>query len=162
MKRPPVSPEELLSARERRGADLAHLKTIHGVLMTLQANTPGIQKRHPSAYYLIARYEPLVEGFSMRRVAAIDDAVGPARIYAANQEAVELKQKTMRLENTPLGRLIDIDVHDVASDRPLSRGSSRKCLICDQPAAVCRRETATRLTNFSKPSIKPSASKIWS
>jgi holo-ACP synthase / triphosphoribosyl-dephospho-CoA synthase len=140
LKRPPVSQEALLSARESRGLELARYKQEHGVLMTLQANTPGWQKRHPSAYYLLARYEPLVEGFAMRQIASMDDDMGPACIYQSNQTAAELKQKTMRLENTPLGRLIDIDVHDSNSDRPLSRGSSRMCLICDQPAAVCRRE----------------------
>jgi holo-ACP synthase / triphosphoribosyl-dephospho-CoA synthase len=140
LKRPPVSQEALLIAREKRGVLLARYKIEHGVLMTLQANTPGGQKRHPSAYYLIARYEPLVAGFAFSQIASIDDDMGPARYYTANQSAADLKEKTMRLENTPLGRLIDIDVHDPKSDRPLSRGSSRMCMICDQPAAVCRRE----------------------
>lgn len=55
--------------------------------------------------------------------------------------AEEVKRRCIRLEDTPIGRLYDMDVLTAQGEK-LSRQNSRTCLVCGRPAAACARSRA--------------------
>lgn len=68
---------------------------------------------------------------------------GPEAIIAVSLDAGVIKKQTIKLEDsTPMGRLFDMDVIDV-NGTSLSRRDlgmpGRKCLICENEAALCAR-----------------------
>jgi len=94
---------------------------------------------------------------------------GPESYFSVSLDPLELKRLAIEWESThPLGDLADLDVMD-ASSKPITRAdlgfSPRKCLICENEAAVCsagqRHETAiveARVNEILLASKKNSAS----
>jgi holo-ACP synthase CitX len=134
-----ISDSRLL-AKEARANEIRALYAAYPTILTVGALSPGQTKHTPSARYLVGRYGVLVSSFGAFLGSFQEDILGPNYVFGVRGDAVSVKQRAMRLEDTPLGRLIDIDVYDAASDRPISRSTLRKCLLCDRPAAVCRKE----------------------
>lgn len=62
---------------------------------------------------------------------------GCQAMYAVSMDAAELKKICTGIEErTPLGRLFDMDVLDVAGSK-LERSNPRSCLVCGTPGRVC-------------------------
>ena len=152
---------QVLEERELR-SDLIQttIKEMGGPLIELSLNTPGPRKN--SLAYEIAflhmvhdvQQELIREGMSPLIIHYANAQVAPFALLVINDPKIHLdpeygddishriKESMMRLEDgQPLGRLYDIDVF-TSDGSKLSRGwdRQRRCLICDQPANVCRRE----------------------
>jgi len=146
-----VSLAELLAAREARQARqnewLAQHKT---PLISFTPIAPGAVKNNALtraafargaaaiAAELCAHNWPLIEKQEWLL------PTGAEAFFAVNAPAAALKQAMTALEDdTPIGRLWDIDVLDT-SGKILSRAdfglSPRRCLICERPAAECGRK----------------------
>lgn len=136
----PIDAQTWLDAKERRANDLRERHSDHPTILTVEALTPGTGKHTPTSHYLVGRYGMLVKRFAEPLPDFADDTLGPHRVFAYAGDAQKAKERAVRLEDSPLGRLIDIDVHRAGTSAPLSRDTLRKCLLCDRPAAVCRKE----------------------
>lgn len=67
------------------------------------------------------------------------EATGDELLLAAEGNASVIKELATAIEEThPFGRLFDMDVID-KNGRKLSRGSYRKCILCDCQAQECAR-----------------------
>lgn len=83
------------------------------------------------------------QGWQIQEQAALVSASGPEGMLSIAAPARDLKLATIELEHShPLGRLWDIDVltpeGDILSRRDYSL-PPRRCLLCEQSAAVCAR-----------------------
>jgi holo-ACP synthase CitX len=136
----PLKEDPRLEAKERRSKEIQALYDSYPTIVTVEALQPGTDKHTPAARYLVGRYGVLVSSFSTWIGSLHEAELGPNYVFGIQGEATPAKERAMRLEATPLGRLIDIDVYDKAIAGPLTRGTLRKCLLCDRPAAVCRKE----------------------
>ena len=131
--------DQILQARQNRCDYVAHLAKTQNVL-TVKANIPGDNKRIPEAYALVRLFGSLVADLTIGKPTFLDGADGPCLVYEAADNA---KISAVELEEShPLGRFIDIDVYEKGSSRSLTRGSMRKCYVCDKPAFVCGRTHA--------------------
>lgn len=146
-----------LQAKEARADEIRALYPSYPTILTVEALSPGLAKHTPTARYLVGRYGVLVSRFAQCIGSLREAELGPNFVYGVHKDALHVKDLAMRLEDTPLGRLIDIDVYDASIDRPISRPTLRKCLLCDRPAAVCRKEgthTADELTEAIASTIR--------
>lgn len=140
-----VTLEEMLAAREARFArQLALGQQMQLPMVSFSMNIPGPVKDTP----LIRR------GFALG-CARLDQSLGedirfrriyPAHtgweaLYAVAMDPLELKRITTAIEDeTPLGRLFDMDVLDSRLsklDRELVNGRSRNCIVCGAPGKGC-------------------------
>lgn len=83
------------------------------------------------------------QGWQIQEQAALVSASGPEGMLSIAAPARDLKLATIELEHShPLGRLWDIDVltpeGEILSRRDYSL-PPRRCLLCEQSAAVCAR-----------------------
>ncbi|MBW6100806.1 citrate lyase holo-[acyl-carrier protein] synthase [Escherichia coli] len=92
------------------------------------------------------------QGWQIQEQAALVSASGPEGMLSIAAPARDLKLATIELEHShPLGRLWDIDVltpeGDILSRRDYSL-PPRRCLLCEQSAAVCARGKTHQLTDL--------------
>lgn len=92
------------------------------------------------------------QGWQIQEQAALVSASGPEGMLSIAAPARDLKLATIELEHShPLGRLWDIDVltpeGEILSRRDYSL-PPRRCLLCEQSAAVCARGKTHQLTDL--------------
>ncbi|MFA5007491.1 MAG: triphosphoribosyl-dephospho-CoA synthase [Candidatus Izemoplasmatales bacterium] len=135
-----ASVDDILKAREARRDTILEMLRRGGTVVSVRANVPGVRKTTKISRYVVGRFAARF-AFDADETRWIDDADGTtflARYGALGAEP--LKAIAVGLEEkTPLGRLSDIDVYPQGGIA-LTRGALRKCLLCDEPAAVCARE----------------------
>ena len=150
-----VSVEDMAQARESRAALQEKLLSNNHTVVCLTMNIPGPQKVSP----LIE--EAFFEGIRLVSDALPKDQTGkPATpvhltlkktgleaFFALNADARQIKRTLVSIEDeTPLGRLFDIDVLSAFDGVKLSRETlglpARKCLLCGKPAFLCARSRA--------------------
>ena len=139
--------QEILDAREQRAQhQQALLKKYQKALISFTMNIPGPEKRNRDisiGFFVGTRL--LVDGLSghiLHKEHKVTNA-GWEGYYITDLPADRLKQIAMDIEDTePIGRLFDIDVI-TAEGSKLSRENfghpRRKCLLCENDAAVCAR-----------------------
>ena len=137
--------QEILESRERRAQTiLRSLHTRRGTQVEVTLNIPGRKK--DSRLYRAVHMELLT-----RLLPALDASLsyleylpsGPFALLLTDMAPDSVKTLAMRMEDdSPLGRVFDIDVFH-PDGRKISRdGRLRRCYLCDEPAAVCaRRQT---------------------
>lgn len=142
---------EILEARERRAQKQKALLTAYEKpLLCFTMNTPGPVKYsrdiclgfHVGMWLLedaLAQYPVLHRDHSL-------SSTGPEAYYIVDTVPEALKRLAIELEEIePIGRLFDMDVITPTGDK-LSREAlgypRRKCLLCDNDAAVCARSRA--------------------
>lgn len=144
MKLSSVSLEQVLEARERRveiqnkmlaGADQGQC------MVCLTLNIAGEIKRTPKTRMLFLRgtreFDSL--GFKVAGRYMLDEVTGSEAFWLLDEDAAEVKRYLEEVEDAfPAARLYDFDVL-TADGAKLSRNVSRRCLICDAPAAECAR-----------------------
>lgn len=144
-----VELSQMLSARERRAQRQRELLAAYGLpLVSFTMNIAGPVKNSPSIRRGFALGRELLFG-QLRRVKAplvfreeTDAPTGCEGLYVVDMEATKLKAITVELEeNTPLGRLFDLDVLDPGG-RKLERPAPRRCLVCGRPVSECARSRA--------------------
>lgn len=138
---------KLLDAREERyKKQRALIDKFNKPLISFMLNTPGREK-----------YTERLVSFQKLGIEKIEKLLGEKILYAefkeektgsyymalVNEDATFLKKQMMTLEDSPAGRLYDIDVFD-ENKKQVSRSSlgenPRRCFICKEPAKVCIRE----------------------
>lgn len=92
------------------------------------------------------------QGWQIQEQSALVSASGPEGMLSIAAPARDLKLATIELEHShPLGRLWDIDVltpeGEILSRRDYSL-PPRRCLLCEQSAAVCARGKTHQLTDL--------------
>ena len=139
----------VLAARDERAArQQAWLQKYKRPLISFTMNIPGPVKSNAlinAAFQigqrrventLFAHCIPVLERTQKYAV------TGPEALWAADGDADQLKKYMCALEEAdPLGRLLDLDVID-ENGVHVSRGTERKCILCEGPVRICSRSRA--------------------
>lgn len=145
-----VSLEALLAAKENRAARQAEwLRHYQQPIISLTLVTPGAVKdtmryRNTMGVALQACDQMLWQrGWQMLDRQVLWLPTGAEAMWCVAHPATELKAQCIELEQThPLGRLWDFDIfcpqHGQVGRHSLDR-STRRCLVCDEPAHSCAR-----------------------
>ncbi|MFL2101427.1 citrate lyase holo-[acyl-carrier protein] synthase [Desemzia sp. FAM 23989] len=148
-----VSLEEVLNNREKRVFFQTELlEHYSGSLVSFDCNIPGPIKNNSAIKSLFDTGKSiLMDKLKEKEVAILtvkewDNITGPELFLVANAKPDELKQLCVQIEETPLGRLFDMDVLFKESTGGLNSVSRRelglpvrKCFICNDDAKNCGR-----------------------
>ena len=139
-----ISLQQILDARETRVCRQKQLLDQYGKpLLCFTMNIPGPVKydRDVAIGFFIGN-RLLCNALPKNRVLyarQYRESTGAESYYVVDIPPEELKKIAMDLEDTdPIGRLFDMDVLCPDGSK-LNREQPRKCLICDQDAAICGR-----------------------
>lgn len=142
-------PELLVSRDERQARQHAWLKRHPVPLVSFTVVAPGPIKDSEVTRRIFNHGVTALcalaakQGWQIQEQAALVSASGPEGMLSIAAPARDLKLATIELEHShPLGRLWDIDVltpeGEILSRRDYSL-PPRRCLLCEQSAAVCAR-----------------------
>ena len=154
-----VEVEHMLAARDRR-VDIQNKMLREGsgecCLACLTLNIAGEIKRTPMTKMLFDRgvkeFDAL--GYDVRDSLIIDEFTGSEAFWLTKGDAAEVKRRLEAVEDSfPAARLFDFDVLEPSGTK-LSRNESRRCLICDRPAAECARSRAHGLDTIKEATQK--------
>lgn len=139
--------EDMLMARDRR-VDIQNSMLEEGgsdcSLACLTMNIAGEIKRTPMTKMLFDRGVREFEqaGFDVIDHLVIDEFTGSEAFWLVKEDGARVKKYLEEVEDSfPAARLFDFDVL-VPGGAKLSRATSRRCLICEKPAAECARSRA--------------------
>ena len=139
-----VSLQEILAARETRAARQKELlEKYQKPLLCFTMNIPGpVKYDRDVAIGFFVGNRLLYDALPKQRLLyarQYRETTGAESYFVVDMPAKALKKLAMELEDTdPIGRLFDMDVLDIDGSK-LSRQQPRKCLVCEQDAAVCAR-----------------------
>lgn len=143
--------QEILDAREKRvQKQKMLLETYRKPLICFTMNIPGPEKynRDIAIGFAVGNWllRDALKGYAVLYRELSFENTGCEGYYVVDLPAQKLKQLTVELEETePIGRLFDMDVLDV-DGRKCSRAEmglpQRKCLLCENEAALCARSRA--------------------
>ena len=146
-----VSLQEILAARERRVQKQQELLAQYQKpLLCFTMNIPGPvkQDRDISTAFAVGCWllQDRLAGCPVLHKEFHRENTGNTAFYVVDMPAKQLKQLAIEIEDTdPIGRLFDMDVIDTDGSK-LTREqlgfARRKCLLCDNDAAICARSRA--------------------
>lgn len=147
--------DQMLMARERRASIQKSMLEGAGpgqCLVCLTLNIAGDVKRTPMTRMLfdhgMARMDAL--GFRVMDSLVLDEVTGTEAFILLDEEGTRVKPLLEEIEDSfPAARLYDFDVLMPGGSK-LSRAVSRRCLICDAPAAECARSRRHGLEEIKK------------
>lgn len=141
-----VTLEEMLSSKEERAETQKNLiKKYSCPIISFTVIIPGPEKLNRLSRRIFERGMSAIENgindFEIKHISTLIKKTGPEGYYAINATASEIKERMIEVEEShEWGRLFDIDVIGLdftpVSRRDLNR-EERKCLICDDNAALC-------------------------
>jgi holo-ACP synthase/triphosphoribosyl-dephospho-CoA synthase len=156
---------DMAARREARAAEQLELLRRHPdcCVVSFTLNIAGPVKRTPlteRAFYTGAARlanAAAAEEMPVRLEKLILANTGAEALFTVRGEAEKVKRALTALEDgSPLGRLFDMDVI-AAGGKKLGRSEPRRCLICDEQAAVCarsRKHTVAELQSRTAQIIK--------
>ncbi|MBQ9961466.1 MAG: citrate lyase holo-[Firmicutes bacterium] len=141
-----VTLKELLEAREARAAHQWELMNRYPQysLISMTLNIPGpikdSSKYRDALVFGVSELKKHLEEVVFEEIRWLK--TGSEAFLVVNEQAFDVKKKAVMVEEeSPVGRLLDIDV--IGKEGPVSRtevgGEPRKCLLCDDDAKVCAR-----------------------
>jgi holo-ACP synthase len=142
-----VQVQDMTEARENRKKIQNSLLNIYKLpIVSFTLNIPGPEKSNPFFQkILIHGCTALDEIFNNSINVTIHRALftGSESYYVIDQNPLQIKTRTIEIENNhPSGRIFDMDVFDnkceLLSRKDLNQ-KPRKCLICNEMAAICSR-----------------------
>lgn len=139
-----VGISEVLEARDRRVAtQKALLEQFHRSLLCFTMNIPGPEKDSPlirQGFALgLKQLQAQFSDLTVLHFQETREKTGCTAYFVVDTPAERLKALAIQVEDaSPIGRLFDLDVL-TPEGKKLSRGQRRKCLICEEDAAVCGR-----------------------
>ena len=147
-----INLEQMLAARDRR-AEIQNKLLANAepgaCLVCLTLNIAGDVKRTPMTRMLFDRglFEFGKPGLDVQEYIETDEPTGTEAFWLLDEDAEDVKRRLESIEEDKTiaaSRLFDFDVltYDGFGPQKLSRTKSRKCLICDKPAAECSRSRA--------------------
>ena len=171
----PVDVAQMMQARERRAASQQALIVRHGLpLVSFSLNMPGPIKNSPLIsqgfdlalrrleHCLHENHIPILERKLTRAF------TGDECLLACQAEPLALKCLLCPLEESDaLGRLMDLDVLDRDGNKIPREAVGlppRRCLLCDQPAALCsptRAHSAEALYQKATDIIRQALYPVW-
>ncbi|WP_176700218.1 MULTISPECIES: citrate lyase holo-[acyl-carrier protein] synthase [unclassified Gilliamella] len=147
----PINLEQMLLAKEKRVENQKQAMICYKhPIISLSLVIPGAIKNSSGARYLFDEaIKTLHHCFLQNDIAIINEdhyhyITGSEAIIAIKCSANVLKKYCIDIENNhPLGRLWDIDVIDIVTQKSLSRSQfdnqPRQCLVCHKTAKLCGR-----------------------
>jgi len=148
---------DILDAREQRVLRQGQLlRRLQKPLVCLTLNIPGPEKNHPLAdqgFRMGCRLlENALTGYPVLHREQRNTPAGWEGFFAVDAPAETLKALCVGIEDTsPIGRVLDLDVLGPQGEK-LERGElgypRRKCLLCQEDAAVCGRSRAHSLEDL--------------
>ena len=147
-----INLEQMLAARDRR-AEIQNKLLANAepgaCLVCLTLNIAGDVKRTSMTRMLLDRglSEFGKPGLDVQEYIETDEPTGTEAFWLLDEDAEDVKRRLESIEEDKTiaaSRLFDFDVltYDGFGPQKLSRTKSRKCLICDKPAAECSRSRA--------------------
>lgn len=148
-----VTFEEILWGKEKRAQLQADLRRRYrSTVVSITVNMPGRSKYTDETvdlvYYALVKLRKRIrtENFVLLEERIYHCFTGPEAVIAVEGDAADIKGLGVSIEEeTPTGRLLDIDVFD-AEGRQISRASlerkDRKCMACSEAAIDCIRSEA--------------------
>lgn len=138
-----VTLQDMLLSRDRRAERQQRLlKQYKQPLVCFTLNIPGDKKNDLWAEYAFSEGAKRVRealGESLLHEESLSLSTGCEGFFVSDLGAETVKERMEQIEEQgEIGRLYDIDVL-TASGEKLSRLVPRRCLLCDRPAALCRR-----------------------
>lgn len=153
-----VTLQEILAAREQRAAKQHALLEQHNKpLLCFTMNIPGPKKysRDISLGFSVGNWllQDALSGRKILHKEICRESTGCEAYYVVDMPARQLKMLAVELEDVdPIGRLYDMDVLDTDSKK-ISREDMglprRKCLLCENDAAVCARSRTHSLEDLT-------------
>lgn len=140
--------ERVLSGREDRARLQGSLLSRYGTVVQISLNIPGLPKTFSGDRLAVTFAADLLRkeaGFHISLVDVslfLDNGAGCSLTMGIeSNNPVAIKRAGIRIEDTPWGAILDIDVMTIggAIHRKDLYGNERKCLICDNPAKICAR-----------------------
>lgn len=142
--------EIVLNAKERRARVQEQLRTEYSaVVVSMTLNMPGPVKYMPEWIGMLydaaseVRRACLSRSLVTLEERMLHDVAGATLLMALHGDPNEIKRIAVALEDLkPWGRLLDLDVFSASGEqvnRSLLGFPSRKCLVCEDMAAVCVR-----------------------
>ena len=147
-----VTLQQILDFREQRAKQQkALLARFHCPLICFTMNIAGPVKVSPlilrAFQWGLAQLDSRLDSAKLLYRQAETPMTGCQAFYAVASDASELKQICTAIEEqTPLGRLFDMDVLDCGGNK-LERGYPRSCIVCGAPGRAC---AAGRLHSVEK------------
>ncbi|PAT02133.1 citrate lyase holo-[acyl-carrier protein] synthase [Candidatus Izimaplasma bacterium ZiA1] len=143
----------ILKAREERYKNILKLSELNPeyTIIVLKTNTPGPEKNNLFSGIILKYFNKIITSkFSrnIRKSTFVNSFDGDYYYYIIENDFEDTKKSTIYIEeNEELGRLVDIDVYyqNESISRKELNYTSRKCLICDNDAFVCSRNSAHSL-----------------
>lgn len=151
--------QEILDARERRVQKQQELLTQYQKpLLCFTMNIPGPvkQDRDIATAFSVGNWllRDRLAGCPMLHKEFHRENTGNTAFYVVDLPAKQLKQLAIEIEDTdPIGRLFDMDVIDTDGSkltREMLGFARRKCLLCDNDAALCARSRAHGLDQLQE------------
>ncbi|MBQ7196338.1 MAG: citrate lyase holo-[Synergistaceae bacterium] len=149
---------QMLARREARAMEQKKfLENFNAPLISFSMNIPGPIKTNEKIrvafdvgknliFESLAKIEAPVNDF----IEVHEDTGDEILLSVSGASPEKLKNLAMKIENeNRFGRLFDIDIIDEFGQK-LSRGSFRKCLICDKQAQECARARAHSVEEMQK------------
>lgn len=155
MKSYSVDLDQMLTARDRRVSIQNSMLEGAGpgkCLVCLTLNIAGDVKRTPMTKMLFDHgiEELESQGFRIKERKILDETTGSEAFWLLDEDGSRVKPVTEAIEDSfPAARLYDFDVI-MPDGTKLSRAVSRRCLICDAPAAECARSRRHGLEQVRK------------
>jgi len=141
-----MNPNKILEDRENRSKEIRKYINDYQVVC-LKANIPGDNKQIYLSYLLVKLFsKKILDLYKPIKTIYFDSYDGPYYLFLFDKSRC-LKEDMIKIEESYLGRLLDIDVF-LDSEISLSRSSPRKCLICSLPARICSRNSTHSLNEL--------------
>lgn len=139
--------KELLDSREERYFRQMELIEDYKLpLISFMLNIPGMEKKNEKLEEFQRLSIDMIEkrlGDKIKYCEFVSKETGMYYLAIVDMDSRELKLEMIDMENSPEGRIWDIDVFD-ENKKQISRKDlgqdMRKCLLCDDYAKVCIRE----------------------
>ncbi len=155
---------KILEDREKR-INLIQYKTNLSInfFVTVKSNICGENKNIKVTNILIPLFvNKVVQNFEVVNVESIKSYDGDyCLIEIKNKNFVQTKKTLVKLENTNLGRFIDLDLYCKGENKSISRKDlklpSRKCIICNDEYNICvklKRHTKEEVVQQIEKSVK--------
>lgn len=128
---------DILAARETRAA-LIKENGDAPAFITVKANMPGKEKVNGEERFVVLLFKALLHTLYQTGFHTETTADGHLAYARVDKPASKVKRVSTWLEAThPIGRLVDIDVHE--NGRTLHRTHKRHCMVCGGDVHTCRR-----------------------
>ncbi|MDO5028447.1 MAG: citrate lyase holo-[acyl-carrier protein] synthase [Bacillota bacterium] len=151
----------ILDAREKRYEKQRQLvEKFQKPIISFMINIPGREKYSEKLLAFHKQGIKKIEKLLADKIIYAEfnkELTGSYYLAAVDLQALDLKKLMIDLENSPAGRLYDLDVFDKNMKqitRSLLGEKPRSCLLCKEPARICIRKQSHSFEDLAKEAHK--------